>query len=351
MPDLFRSQLRRHHNLLAGAAPISGPIVDSGRTAGKRIGGLSRIVGHRYWGISIAATNEQPVGTAGVAELEFFDRNGALISKGKQGFAKAGWTAVSGQTANAGLSDGLTSPSEGAVSYSGGSLPFILWMDFGSPVAASLMRVVGFRQDYAGGCPKDYSMVYSDDAVTWTVAASTTGQTNWQNEEDRILENPANPPAWTGQQALSSTQWRIRLEDYYEFLFNWSMAKLEFYESIGGAKVVPSGIAATSSASGRGPEFLIDDSTDTCWVNASGQPQALIYITATFASPIKVAQIGMMPQSLTSSPADIGKQMPKETRVEYLDGGTWKYAGYLIDPAPSYAAKFELRKYPLLISR
>ena len=36
--DWRRSRFTRHHNLLTGAVPITGPIVDNGRTAGKKVG-------------------------------------------------------------------------------------------------------------------------------------------------------------------------------------------------------------------------------------------------------------------------------------------------------------------------
>ena len=36
--DWRQSRFTRHHNLLTGAAPITGPIVDNGRTAGKKVG-------------------------------------------------------------------------------------------------------------------------------------------------------------------------------------------------------------------------------------------------------------------------------------------------------------------------
>ena len=36
--DWRESRFTRHHNLLTGAAPITGPIVDNGRTAGKKVG-------------------------------------------------------------------------------------------------------------------------------------------------------------------------------------------------------------------------------------------------------------------------------------------------------------------------
>ena len=36
--DWRRSRFTRHHNMLTGKAPITGPIIDSGRTAGKKVG-------------------------------------------------------------------------------------------------------------------------------------------------------------------------------------------------------------------------------------------------------------------------------------------------------------------------
>ena len=341
--------LRRHHNLL-GSSPITGPIVKKGggRTAGKKVGRVVS-VGHRYWGISISATNEDPAGNVDVAELRFFDDTGACISDGLTGFAKAGWTGNSGKAASDGLSDGLTGTLEIA-SYTGGSLPMIYWFDFGSPVNPALMQVVGVTEEFNASCPKDFAMVYSDDALAWTAVASTTDETDWQYNEDRTLENPDNAPAWTGQNAFASTQWTVRMEDYYSSYFGWGMAELEFYETIGGEKVVPVSIAASDSLGGYPPSNLIDGNAGTFWTTSGSTPaKNVVNITATFASPVSIAQIGM--RARPDSDDQIGRQMPKEVRVSYEDGATRKYAGYIIDPAPSFAAPGELRKYPLLIAR
>lgn len=305
--------------------------------------------GHRYWGVSISATNEDPVGNVDVAELRFFDATGACISDGLTGYASAGWGANTDRAAADGLSDGLTSTFEIA-SYQGGTFPLVYWFDFGSPVDAALMQVVGVEEAFNAACPKDYAMVYSDDAATWTAVASTTGETGWQENEDRTLENPDNVPAWTGQNAFSSTQWRIRLEDYYSSYFSWGLAELEFYETIGGANVVPSSITATSTLSGYPASNLIDGDASTFWASDGSTPsRKTVYLSATFSSSVSVAQIGQ--RARPGGDTQIGRQMPNELRVEYNDGGTWKYAGYIIDPAPSFAAPGELRKYPLLFSR
>ena len=351
MRDYLKSRFTRHHNLLAGAEPITGPIVDSGRTAGKRVGRKLAANAHRYWGILISATNETPVSNVDVADLRFFDATGAAISNGLTGYAKAGWTANSGKQASDGLGDGLTTANE-IVSYTGGSLPLVYWFDFGSPVNPALMQVVGTTEAFNAACPKDYAMVYSDDAATWTSVASTTGQTNWQENEDRTLENPNAVPAWTGQNAFSSTEWQIRMEDYYSSYFAWAFSELEFYETIGGAKVTPASMAASSTASGQPASNLIDGNDTTYWASSGTTPvKNAIYVAATFSTPRKIAQIGLRARNDAGAPADIGKQMPKEIRVEYKVGGVWKYASYLIDPAPSFAAKGELRKYSLKFSR
>lgn len=351
MPSLLRSQLRRHHNLLLDQEPISGPVVQKGggRTAGKKVGRKPAANAHRYWGILISATNETPVSNVDVAELRFFDATGACISNGLTGYAKAGWTANAAKQASDGLSDGLTTTNEIA-SYAGGSLPMIYWFDFGSPVSAALMQVVGTTEAFNAACPKDYALVYSDDAISWTSVASTTGQTNWQENEDRTLENPNAVPAWTGQNAFSSTEWQIRMEDYYSSYFAWAFSELEFYETIGGAKVTPASMAASSTASGQPASNLIDGNDTTYWASTVVSKNN-VFVAATFSTPRKIAQIGLRARNDAGAPADIGRQMPKEIRVEYKVGGVWKYASYLIDPAPSFAAKGELRKYSLKFSR
>jgi len=41
------------------------------------------------------------------------------------------------------------------------------------------------RHDAAAGAPKDWTLEYSDDGITWAVAHTVTGETGWSNGERR----------------------------------------------------------------------------------------------------------------------------------------------------------------------
>ena len=304
---------------------------------------------HRYWGISIDENVNGVATNAALGDLQFFDAFGAMISRGLTGYAKAGWTSDAAQAASTNLTDERVGGSVGNVAYEDGDAPLVLWVDFGSPAAPALMRVVGIELAFIGANPADFSMVYSDDALAWTSVASASGVTSWKEFQDRVYENPGNPPAWTGQQAISTTQIQIRLDDYYDSYFGFGMSELLFYETIGGAPVVPSSITASSTLSGYPPDNLIDGSSSTLWTTNGAQSPRTVTITATFASSVKIAEIGMRARSDADS--NIGKQMPNDLLVSYWDGSAFRYMGKLLDPAPSWASPGELRKYPLLISQ
>lgn len=343
--------MRRHHNLLTGSG-LSGPVLRRGasRAVGGRIGG-GVAAGHLFWGVSISATNEEPLSGVGCTELRFFDAAGNCISDGLTGYAKSGWTAINSQTAATKLTDGLTTTQTNSVAYSSGALPFVMWVEFSSPANVALAQIVAYAEVFGAGNPKDFDLVYSDDGVTWTAVATTTDETGWRENEDRTLENPLNPPAWTGQNAFTALNWRFRLEDYHEPLFAWGMSEVLAYDTVDGSPTVP--ISISSNRTWAEPLTNLIDGDDQTFASDVDNPptRQATYIELGFASPINLAAIGLRARNGAGDPADIGKQMPNELRVEYLDGATWKYAGYLIDPNPSYAAKGELRRFPLLFAR
>jgi hypothetical protein len=143
--------------------------------------------------------------------------------------------------------------------------------------------------------PKDFDLVYSDDAATWQTAFSVTSQTAWAQAEIRTFNNPAySAPAYTGSKYGAHMYWRIVMFGVGTVATNnaFSMSELQMRATTGGANQCTGGAA---SAGETWPEFApanaFDGNTSTAW----GATNAKLsnWLKYAFAAPVSVGAVAI----------------------------------------------------------
>jgi hypothetical protein len=140
----------------------------------------------RYWGIKINSSNST---VTGVAELELRGSIGGADLTGSG-------------TAGASNYDGTDTPAK-AFDNSTGTLwrsqqtafPMILWYDFGTPV--DIREIAITAPSTAVWAPVSFSLVFSDDGVTWTDVYSFPSQSGWGATEQRVFSCLYDPTMGT----------------------------------------------------------------------------------------------------------------------------------------------------------
>jgi hypothetical protein len=145
------------------------------------------IEARRYW--SIKAIN--PVADALIAysELQFLDASGADLTD-MSGVTYHATSYYGGGMEPSVAFDGIDTI--GNEHVSNGTLPHRVWVDFGSPVSISKIKVM--RQNHPVGTqrsPYNFVIEYSDDGATWVTSATYSFQTGWRENVYRDYKTSA----------------------------------------------------------------------------------------------------------------------------------------------------------------
>ena len=127
---------------------------------------------HKYWRVNITASNNW----TSVKEIEMSDRvggpdlcvGGTVVSGGTYPASDCNMAYAFDDSASGGNFWASNVSTSGWIGYS-----------FASPVAIAAVRI--WARVYYSQTPKDFSIQYSDDGVSWTTAKSYTGITSWPN--------------------------------------------------------------------------------------------------------------------------------------------------------------------------
>ena len=141
------------------------------QTSSKTVSGRA-VEAHKYWRINISASNTH----ASVTEIEMASEvGGADLCSGGTIIASGTWAASDCNPVYA-FDDSTSGPNCWASNVSTAG-----WIGyaFASPVAISGVRI--WARVYYSQTPRDFSIEYSDDGVSYTVAKSYTGLTSWPN--------------------------------------------------------------------------------------------------------------------------------------------------------------------------
>ena len=147
--------------------------------------------GHRYWRLEVTDKNDATYVGVGNVELRL-TQGGA--NEATYGAARSSAAYVNGTTPWEAFDPNA------ALEWRAATMPSDLAYDFGHNVEiaqAAVTVTTGFPERG----PKDYNLQYSDDAVSWTTLASTTGETAWSEGETRLL----NAPVTTTQEENQGT--------------------------------------------------------------------------------------------------------------------------------------------------
>jgi F5/8 type C domain. len=285
---------------------ISG-IIAGGMGAGG--GGGPAFGTHSYWRLFVTNNNGNASFIA-LAELEFLDGTGALIAA-TGGSAIASSVVTGGSAADAFDSSTSTSwaTTSGVVTDS--------WIgyQFPSPVGVEGVRL-GAKSVNPDQTPKDCTLQYSDDGMSWTDVFSFTNRL-W------VREAYTQFPETLGDGYHRA--WRV-------FAINVdggsgvSMQELELRATAGGADQTSSpgsndgnssGRAISSFVTGGGNEpWRAFDNTSANWfISSANGGSANSWIGYIFPDPVKVEEI-----SITAASTNFNRT-PKDMLLQYSDDG------------------------------
>lgn len=139
---------------------------------------------HAWWRINVSANNGST--TAQFAELQFRQTAGTSVYP-SGGTAAASSVYAAGYEADKLFDNNLTT------TWSSNAAP-PQWVNYhyGTPVlVVQVMMTALNNASFTNQTPKDFTVEFSDDGVTWTTLWSVTGQTAWGASEVRLFTQPA----------------------------------------------------------------------------------------------------------------------------------------------------------------
>lgn len=159
-----------------------------------QIGGLGRMrksatnggATHAYWRVRI--TLGQVVGQAysSISGLEFRATAGGADQC-------TGGTAIADSFFGAGYEPAKAFDHDNSTEWASASgLPHYLGYQFAAPVFVAQVAMIATDAAYGAPNerPRDFTIEYSDNGSSWTVAATPAAQTGWTNSETRLFTVP-----------------------------------------------------------------------------------------------------------------------------------------------------------------
>lgn len=267
---------------------------------------------HLYWRVHITVSNG---GVASIAEVQYYNASGTLLSTG--GTATASST-FSSQTASLAHDGNFTTFWASNVIPNSGAPEWIKYQ-FAAPVDVSAVRI-SRRPAQPDQLPLTFSIQYSDDNSSWTVAGGPY------------------TPAWLTVAQANAWSFKISGTGYVNVraLVNATQdgtapdaAELEFRESPGGANIAVNNnqysIAGQLFSGTAGAAF--DGSGATAWL---GSGYVNNWIGQCFARPVNVVELRWQERNdseYTEGPTSITLQGSND------GGGTWTNLGRGYPPA------------------
>lgn len=158
------------------AATVSG---QTGWAANEtRVFSTGTTTAHKYWRINISASNS--TNNVGVLAMRFVLADGSVLTSDARKAVSAAHSQFNSTEAPWRMVDGSTSTGwTSAASTSG-------WVMMSFAEATEIDELVWTTRSGEGNrAPKDFTIEGSDDASTWTVLKTVTGETGWGSLESR----------------------------------------------------------------------------------------------------------------------------------------------------------------------
>lgn len=253
---------------------------------------------HRYWRINITA-NAGDASFLAIAEIEMR----ATVGGADQ---------CSGGTASASASDGASPPgnavdNNNTTRWSTPSGTTTGWWkyDFGSAVEV-VEYVIRAHPSTGGRSPKNWTLEYSDDDSTWTVADTRAALAYWGNGQARGFR--------CGQEFVGDAfaAWMVSVSSNDGDTNYLQIAEIELRTTAGGTDITGSGTAsAASEVAGFEAGKAIDNNADTRWSTQSGTKSA--WLRYQHPSDVSIAQY-------TIQAGTTGGRAPREWVLEGAAG-------------------------------
>lgn len=185
-----------------------------------------------------------------------------------------------------------------------------MWIQYEFPSPVDIVEYSIKNGPFAGEAPIHWQMLYSDDNVTWTVAAIDRDNLSWAAGETRVF--PIDSGGATGKR-----YWRLNVNESNSASYVL-VAEFLLRTAAGGASVATGGKGSSSSyGAGNLSSYAFDGNTSTFWETLGGAPQWLRYRLPAEATIVEyVVRTGPYPQ-----------EAPKSWTLEHSgDGVNWTVA-------------------------
>lgn len=245
---------------------------------------------HRYWRLNITAAKTDATGVVSIHNLIFAESNGGPDT------AAAG--TMSANSAQSGL--GASNATDGSYSTNWvsdvGAFPRIIQVDYGSSSGGwkNIAEVrLACAAAWAPQAPKDYTLDYSDDNLSWTTALTVTGETSWATTGgasgefvSRIARTGGCPDTLPGY-----LFYRLYISTGNNAT-QAAVGEVEFRDTIGGADRSQSKPSIYNTQSGNVAANAFDNSNSTGYFGTAGFPY---WIGCELAQRYAIAELSIIP--------------------------------------------------------
>lgn len=264
---------------------------------------------HRHWRVFIHRGNNNTY--TGITEIEMRSSAGGVDLTG-------GGTASAATPIQSGSADAVFDNSVSTqIQWSGSGTGRWVAYDFGPGIEHEIVELVMYtNKDLAARGPRDWSLQYSDDGVTWFESGFVCHYTPWV---------VGTPVTFTKPTATLQPRARIRwgTSDEGGSGSDWgagSCAELEFRAAIGGPDQATGGTPSASSTYGASysADKAFDGNAATLWSGIDGVLPAE-WLQYEFPTPVDVKEVVFTARNDGSA-----NQSPRTGRLEVsLDGMAW----------------------------
>lgn len=245
-----------------------------------------------YWRLSISA-NDGDASFTSLGELEMYSGDSRL-NRCTGGTATAS-TEESGHAATRAFNSSLVGGQYWATA-SGSATPSWLQYQFASPITIDRFMIRHIKTASLTGMPKDFTLQYSNDGVSWATQHTVTGQTAWTRNAGRLFTTASYAATgYTGSPHGTHAYWQIVISEI-DSGDNASAAEMEFRATPAGADQSSGGTAsAESTFDGTTPASnAFDNNGGTIWACANVQlGNQATWVQYQFGSPVSVGQIAV----------------------------------------------------------